>query len=377
MAEWDRAYQEMLFEARSIYERDLQAALVEMLYRDYVLALDDIVRMIAEGTMYEQRGAELTNSIMRRLTALASRLGASGDGAVATAAELAVGGHQLAVAAAVDAAGVSIGYTFTDVAAEAVELMMARRGLGLSETFRTLINLKLEGLAPELNSILTRQRIIGRSATEAAKEIAQFLGVNDPAVQALLKSKTVRIASGSRRILSDFDTADARRARSLLFDSYRIAVTETNQAFFAADQQAAARSPVVEMVKWEVSGRHFGLPTSPDVCTAYHLRDWTGLGAGLFHPQSVPLQPHSFCACHTSKVLRRPKDWNKPPLELPDPMLAEESEMRRVLEQARSLVTGTRARNITDNYLTRQTDLANFLVRRGDEVARQVADLVQ
>jgi hypothetical protein len=374
---WSREYQRMMVEARLLYEDQVLGELAQVLANEYTRMLDDIIQDVRHPYTTPGRMAGLRESILRRLGEFRDAYGVHLDAAVIEAIEVAVDGHRLATEAASRAAGVTINASWTKIPAEAVDLLALRRPFMGSYQFTSLVDRGISEMGPRIDRLLASQFARGVNAVDRAKQIADVLGAYNPSVRNLLRNGTVRIDRFTREILNasteGIDEELVKQARKLIYDSYRIAVTETNSAFFAADQHAASESPVVSLVKWEVSGRHWGLPSSPDICSAYHLRDWTGYGPGVWHPASVPIQPHPFCGCSTSKILRRPSEWSKPKPPLTEPRMTDSDEMRRVLEQARGRVRGTTPRPITDRFVETQTELSNRLASQSYDVAREVS----
>ena len=89
-------------------------------------------------------------------------------------------------------------------------------------------------------------------------------------------------------------------------------VTEINTAYRESNIISSYQSPVVGFKQWRVSGRHYSLPSTPDVCTMYQESDLFGYGIGIFPILNTPSTPHPFCACRQIDVLRPKNEWGKP-----------------------------------------------------------------
>jgi hypothetical protein len=365
------AYQQAVLDARRLYLTELLPDVLEALVMEYASMIDLIARDMARGTITASRADALYLSILDRLEELAIRLGATYDEAAAEAMRIAIAGHQQGLAAAGDLAGRTVAASFATIPQQVIETMMLRRGLGVATTFRTLINRNIERLAGEVDAYLTSAVARGVSGRRGSIELAQILARDDRAVAAVLKTFN---GSLSRAMRAGVPEDIVTRGRSLLFDARRIMVTETNTAYFEADRAAAVESPVVDLVFWQVSGRHYGLPSSPDVCTVYHEGDHHGYGPGLFNPQNVPAKPHPFCACYTLPQTREPGTWDDPKRPIPTPRTASEGQVERILEGASKRVEalGGTPRTITEKHLERQLNMTNDGLRFADEAARAV-----
>ena len=136
---------------------------------------------------------------------------------------------------------------FDSVPVRAIVALNSRRQN--ARNFQTLVNRHLEDAYRDLDRIINGAVASGQSAERTAREIAKLLAGGDGDLATFgLKG------------------ADGGGVRSLLYDSRRIAVTETNNALREANTMALRASPIVQAAKWQLSGRHDGLPSSPDEC---------------------------------------------------------------------------------------------------------------
>lgn len=118
--------------------------------------------------------------------------------------------------------------------------------------------------------------------------------------------------------MMQIDRDDIVKAKSFLKQARRIAVTETGNAYHEANRVASIQSEVTGHVRWRVSGRHYGLPTTPDSCTYNFEADQFGLGEGVFYAHTVPPLQHPYCGCFTEMRVRPVEEWDDPKPE-PDP----------------------------------------------------------
>ena len=178
-----------------------------------------------------------------------------------------------------------------------------------------------------MDRFIASQVGLGVSAETSKRRLAFMLasgsnGKIDPALMRALRTRGVagrRFAQLLRRLEADPDNlgfktkGEAREqlatARGLLWKSRRIMVSETNTAHSEAHREASIESPVVGYLRWNLSGRHAGLPSSPDVCDTLANRDLHGLGKGVYYPETYPIRPHPNCGCFQSFVLRPITEW--------------------------------------------------------------------
>lgn len=232
------------------------------------------------------------------------------------------------------------------IVANALEYYPIRQGLGTNYNFRTLINLRIEDLQSEIDRLIASGINRGISADRLTQEIAVLMSKNDPEFQQVLRNLGPRggaIRKSMRTIPFDEIKSEVPRARKFLHQARRIAVSEINNAYNEADRLATEISPVVQYNRWEVSSAHYGLPTTPDVCTYAAETDQFGLGVGVFYVETTPSLFHPFCACYTSKIFKRPDQWLEPRPEPKAPRIRTERGARRFFK---GKTTAHRERNI-------------------------------
>lgn len=371
-SKWETEYQRFLAEARVLYVDELLPEYVEALYLSFADAIDRIVSDMGTGIISPERAAALEASIIDRLIDLADQLGALGDEAMREAVELAVEGHTSAFEAARRAAGVTISQSFADIPVRALDRMIQRRGF--AGIFRTLINRNIVEMADDVELYLRSAVARGISGRRGGRELAAIMARGNPALLEVLQNLGPRGGRTAQAIRQGIEIPDVdlQRAKSILFDGYRILVTETNHAYHEGDRLAAADSPVVDLVRWTLSGRHAGLPSSPDTCDICAQANYHGFGPGLYHPRTVPPLQHQFCQCSTQKVLRPPTEWTQPKRAVPEPGRQTLEEAKRILERAARNQRGP-SRSITPKHIERQLGIANSTVQRSFQVVSEEA----
>ena len=313
----DSEYISAILEARRLYTTGLMPQAMQVLYREYaamLVRLESLGRSTALGSRLQGHEAErtqrLSRAIRRELTRLGSRLGKQMGAYQAKAAERAVKGHERGLERAIANTGIKVSASFDSVPRRAVELMMVRRGLGSAVNFKSLLRRNLKEAAEDMDRYVLDMVATGTSHRTATRKIAAILSRNDPEVLEALKRLGPRGGRLRSAILrgESVPASVLPRAKRLLSDARRIAVTEINTAHHEANIQAAVVSPVVDLVRWRLSGNH----SVYDECDVFSEANLYGLGPGLYYPETCPARPHPYCRCPVEFVLREPGDWGKP-----------------------------------------------------------------
>lgn len=351
-----------------------RARLLRTLHSEMAAMLVRVQGEADVGTITPQRAERLRRSIRREMRRLEERLTAALSQGAREAAELAAEGHAAGTAAAAEIAEISVAADFTSVPREALEGVMVRRGLSqggtLSETFQTLIRRNAMAAAEDIDRAITSAVARGMSNQRLTTEIAAQLARDEPEMRRALRSLGPR---GGRTLAAidegvEIQGPTLKRAKRLLYDARRIAVTEINTAYTEASLVAAEKSPVVSYVRWRVSSRHWGLSSSPDICSVYQATDRHGLGEGIFTPTNCPSHPHPFCMCWQSSVVRPPEEWGEPSPPAAQPKEITDEEMRRALEEAAEDERRSESsRKITDAFVKTQAKMGNRGLRRAHE----------
>lgn len=308
MPEYADQYRRAILTARNqvLNPRGVPKEAYQGLMQLYARMISDINRDLGVGRITPERAEALENLIIRRFNDLGDELGVLFARQKRSVAEVAANGHAEAVeraASAADVTGLSV--SFNTVPDEALETMMLRRGL-TARNFQSVIKRNLLNAADDIDQYLRSAVGRGVSADRAAKELAGILSRNNDDVLGLVNDGRLMKSNINRALREgDINMQTYKQASQVLFDSRRIMVSEINTAYRESDLLSQDRSPIVGASKWQVSGRHYGLPSSPDVCTIYHETDQFGLGTGVFPTKNVPSTPHPFCLPADSLVSPR------------------------------------------------------------------------
>lgn len=306
----------------------VQRALLQELTRVYAAMVDTVLRDRLTGDITRARASRLLASLRRTLFRFRDSYGATVDQELASFINDVIESHAIAAETVADELGVQANVRFGQVDERVVRQMMVRRQYGFSSTFKTFNNLEAQSFSDfvnkniaaatsEIDDFITSSVARGLSARRFQRELATLLIRDDPVLRAAVQT-------GRAGSLLDLDEVsdEVRRAlpqlEKLLRRMRTIAVTETNNAHDEANRFAAQESSVVGAIKWQTSGRHDGLHTSPDECDVLEQQNAYGLGAGLYPPEVKPVHPHPNCACTMTYELRDPEDWGTPNPDVPD-----------------------------------------------------------
>lgn len=375
----ETTYQRVLLQMRQEYIREggMLDNVRASYHRLFATMLLDLGRDLDRGIITPERAEGLRREIervlrefvQRLLVALAGREG----GFMAQAALMVAAAHQSAFAQANAIAGTSLRPQFTGIPDRAVSLMLARsREGGLSTSFKSLIEYHYRQVAAELDTFL--MSAVGRGVpwNRATLEFAAILARQDPDLQKALKGLGPRGGKLAKKIadLGEVDAEGLKAARELLFRARRIVIHETNQAHQAASLVASAESPVVALVKWTLSGRHAGLPSSPDVCDVVAAAD-VGYGPGLYRPEVAPSLLHPFCLCTAQPVTRPVSEWGDPKPAIRKPEGIPLGLTERIMKGAVRPQSGT----LTPKRMQRAMDAANQYIGAAYGTWTQVSTL--
>ena len=331
-----------------------KAEALRRMYQAYARMLVDIQADSDTGRITGDRADALRASIGERLEELQGRLSDTITQAERDVIREAARAHRQAAEEVASMAGVSIdiGEQWAKVPTRVFEQSLQRRGIAGAETLQSIIRRNIQAAANDIDRAINSAIGRGVSWRELTVTIADEMARDDAALAQALQeveasdlpfSKSdVPITEVAERLGLEGD--DLRRAKSLIFDARRIAVTEINTAYDEADKTSAAVSPVVDLVRWRTSSRHAGLPSSPDICTVLEKQDIHGFGPGLYHPSRCPSHPHPHCMCRVETVLREPQDYGDPTSRsIPGKPEVSEGQMREALESLEGDRTVTEA----------------------------------
>ena len=339
-----------------------KADALDRMYHAYAQMLVDIQADSDTGRITADRADALRASVGERLEQLQGRLSASITEAERGVIREAVRAHRQAADEVASMASVSIdiGEQWAKVPTRVFEQSLQRRGIAGAETLQSIIRRNIQNAADDIDRAINSAIGRGVSWRELTVTIADEMARDDPALAQALQeveasdlpfSKSdIPVTEVAERLGLEGD--DLRRAKSLIYDARRIAVTEINTAYDEADKTSAAVSPVVDLVRWRTSSRHAGLPSSPDVCTVLEKQDIHGFGPGLYHPSRCPSHPHPHCMCRVETVLREPQDYGGPTKRsIPGQPNVSDERMREALESLEG------DRTVTDKYVKSQRQM--------------------
>lgn len=316
---YEEAYNKAVLDARrAVYgQTGVYDNSVKRIYDILARALADLIEEADLKRIPDDRFMTLKNMIIDLLDKFGRDLGRGLATDIRQTMELAVKGHRDGIKAAASIEGLKISSRFEFVPENVIRLMAIKRGLSANITFRALIKRGLESHSQFVDDFVGSMIARGVSADRGAVLLARSLSANNPdleaAIRELGKYKGRNLLENIRHeSLADVDPAVLKEAKQILYEMRRITVSEINSAYNEADRVSAARSPMVRGLKWQLSGAHAGLPSSPDVCDILAEQNIHGLGDGVYYPETTPGLPHPHCGCSTSTVFRKPEDWDKP-----------------------------------------------------------------
>jgi hypothetical protein len=359
--EWEKAYREAINSARAtaLNRNGVPKAAIEQLYLLYAQMLRDVDRDFGSGIITESRKEALRNQIVARLDRLSSQLSTTFGVQERNAIEQAIRAHQNGIGA-VNALGLSVSANFNQIPETTVDFMLQRRGIHGSKNYQTLIGRNLQGMGSTVDRFLNSAIARGVSAERASQELAGMIARNDTRLLGLINNGRITKPKIKKALKdSDIDIDTFKTARKVLYDAKRIMVTEINTAYREADILASYESPVVGAKRWRVSGRHFGLPSTPDVCTMYYETDLFDMGVGVFPILNTPSTPHPFCGCYQTDVFREVGEWRNPKPGTSEPKRLTADQVRRKLAQSPNKRVREGLERVTANHIKRQVEVAN------------------
>lgn len=151
-----------------------------------------------------------------------------------------------------------------------------------------------------------RQRVSGSSYVPLAESVWDNQARANSQVQNIINSALARGASAAELARDVRAFVNPNTPGGLRYASMRLARTELNNAFHAAQVKQAQEEPWTTGVKWHLSGSH----PVPDACNDYAEKSHTKDGpAGVWDPEDVPAKPHPNCLCYTTPVTDDPEEF--------------------------------------------------------------------
>lgn len=342
---------------RFFREEGVPLRVVEKVYREMAAIILRIEADARAGVITAERAEELVRSVAAEMRRFGVQLQTAVTDGVVEAAEAAARAHELALGAASRAAGIAVSSSFAQVPRRALRGLMVRRGLelqggGIAATYRTIINRNVAHAAEALDELLTSAVVRGEDYRRTTLDIARLLAGDDPKMLEILQGVGPRGGLTAKAIREGVRKPNDPGLGRLLSDARRIAVTEPNTAYHEANVQGMIQSPVVDLSKWNTSGRHDGLHSAPDVCDVLEDADLYGYGPGVYHKSVVPSLPHPACGCHVSAVLLKPAEWGRPARPVPTMRLLSGAQTKKIL-----------GKDKTDAFVASQRDMVNRKIR--------------
>lgn len=182
---------------------------------------------------------------------------------------------------------------FDDVQVRALGALAARGANAAN--FKSLMKYHLQDGVADIDRLIDAGVASGVAPDRLAKEIGDLL--------------TKRAATNAASWAPTMNVAGLNTIR---YDARRIAVTEINNALREANRQNLLAAGIVRAAKWQLSGAHAGLPSSPDRCDDMANTPGVDGQPGYYTIEAWPLAPHPHCGCtQGGPVLYRPSSqWN-------------------------------------------------------------------
>lgn len=320
------------------------------------------------------RATSLIRSIRKHINQYGAKIEATVAAQIKEAVDLGVIGHVNGISAV--APELLSATMFHEVPTLTLEALAIRRGYGQSALFKTWRGAANAAIR-QMDRWLFQQIGTGMQQPTAVRGIATILlNGDDKKVAKLIKKlgqrggfrlkldpverrRLVELSKGTTKKAKAFQNT-LKKARRVLADARRIAVTEPNTAYFEADRLSNDESTLVDGVQWNLSGRHDAIG-SVDECDVYASADYYGMGTGIFPAKDCPGRPHPYCACWLGPVMRPRADWGKPKPKHENVVLIEERQARslmeqRAVEQARS---GVKVTKVTTARMKRVLEKSN------------------
>lgn len=270
---------------------------VARLRQNFADAAARLASVSSESALVAGRAAALRRNMLGTLAGLEKTVGTVTEGTVRlTVTEVArihaEATRKLYLSAGLEAPSAAVASRFSSVPVRALAALNAKHAG--AATFQTLYHRHMQHAAGDLDRIIGSAIARGAPANVFAKDVA-----------ALLLGEDVDTA------LYGLHASDVTGLRTLWYDARRIAVSETNNAHREASNMALVQTGIIAAAKWQLSGRHEGLKSSPDECDELAEADEYGYGPGYYPPEEWPDAPHPFCGCTQGGpvVYKDPDEW--------------------------------------------------------------------
>lgn len=352
MPEYENKYHRAILQARqSIVKQGVPKDAERLLMRSYGKLIEDIASDFSEGEITEQRYTELTNAIRKRFTVLSRQLELVFEGSKRTVINKMMQAHLAGTAAVEASTGIALEVIFNGVPQQTLELMMLRRDLGAKD-YKAVLKRNIVDAVDDIENYLRSAISRGVNARRMTQELSGIMASGNENVLKLVDNgKLTRSATRKALREGSISRNDYKAARSLIYETRRIVDTETLSALRTSNVICQQKSPVIKGSRWQVSTRHDGLRSSPDICDIYASADLFGLGKGVYPCGNVPSSAHPFCSCRISSVLKNPSEFDKPGYRTTRPNSVSQRELKQYMPDATDRSLEVTAKNVNGSLM--------------------------
>lgn len=141
---------------------------------------------------------------------------------------------------------------------------------------------------------------LGSSKRELSNKVYSVRDLASGKIDTIINNALARGASAKELADDVRGFVNPQTPGGVRYAALRLARTEINNAFHAAQVREAQAEPWVTGLKWNLSGSH----PVPDECNEYaETSHVEGGEAGVFNKNEVPIKPHPNCLCYTTPVV--------------------------------------------------------------------------
>lgn len=302
--------------ALSAYHRQIEAArnvglaMTRTQAQAFLLILegyvDELAARVAAGiaTRSQEQSLAIAREIIRQM--VRDLAVATNNGVRVTANRVAeIYAEATGALLQVERPDLATGILFPNLGASSAQAVLSRPELSAA-----FVSVRRSSVAT-VDQIIRRGLLRGATSTRVAMELRLHIIGADALPAGLLLDRR-RIGYDAIRELGYEPTREnlqlVRRLAGQVSDRAQlIARTEPMNAEWEAHMQAAADSPVVQAIQWELSSRH----PHTDVCDCLAEGDWYGLGPGIYDPRMVPPRPHPRCLCRHRDIIAPVSHWGQ------------------------------------------------------------------
>ena len=318
-------YHRQIRAARAVGLR-MTAATQEAMVRLLVEYGDRLSREVARGVRTAAEARRTLATVERILDELVQDMARSTRNAITYTSREVAQLHAQAVAAITQAEGIlGLGINAPVVSLNVTNSLLARPEL--SRAFVTIRN----NAAAAADRILRQSALEGVSGPQLAMRLRTMVVGADALPQDLLLDRR-RIGYAAVRRMGLEPTPEnlalvRAEARTVAWRANLIGRTEPMNAQHETRAAAAADSPVVQAIAWELSYRH----PKVDLCDTLAEQDLFNLGTGIYDPRVLPPRPHPRCLCRTRDILLPVERWGEERGPAPQ-LVVDPSELSKMYE---------------------------------------------